>query len=71
MQWNVIQQYKERKYDTYYSIDEPRKYTKEASDEISCIVKFHLYESSKINKFIETASRLVVGCGVGWGEIRE
>lgn len=69
MQWNVIPQYKERKYDTYYSIDEPRKHIKEASDEIACTVKFQLYESSKINTFVEPASRLVVGCVVGLGEI--
>lgn len=61
----------QRKNDTYYSIDESRKHTKGASDEITCIVKFHLYESSKINKFVETASKLVVGCGVGLGEIWE
>lgn len=56
----------------YRNTDEHGKHTKEASHEISYIEKFHLYERSKQNKFMETESKLMVNCeGVverPWGE---
>ena len=63
---------KEQGTDACYDVDELENMLRErARHKRSYIIQFRLYEISRIVKFIETESRLVVGSGWGKGGLGE